>query len=137
MRSKAPLVLMEQLIMLVVFSIAAAICVRTFVYSDQLSLKNELRDQALVQAQTLAETYKYYKGDAEKAMSEFGGNIDNNTWVTYWNSQWQSCEQNQSQCKIEIAEKPSDIQGLGKAEVSVFYIDEKVIFNFELAWQEE
>ena len=36
-RSKAPLALMEQLIMILVFAAAAAVCVRAFVYASQLS----------------------------------------------------------------------------------------------------
>lgn len=34
MRSKAPLVLMEQLVMVLVFALAAALCVQVFVLSD-------------------------------------------------------------------------------------------------------
>lgn len=136
MKSKAPLVLMEQLIMLVVFSIAAAICVRAFVYSDQLSLQKQVRDQAIIQVQTLAETYKYYKGDVQKVIAEFGGDIDNDTFITYWNEQWQPCDESKSQYKIKITKQASNVTGLGKAEVLVYSIDDKVLFTFPLAWQE-
>ena len=48
MRSKAPLVLMEQAVMVLVFALAAALCLRAFVWSDQLSRQNEARDRAPV-----------------------------------------------------------------------------------------
>ena len=37
MRSKAPLLLMEQMVMLLVFALAAALCLQAFVKSDGLS----------------------------------------------------------------------------------------------------
>lgn len=43
MRSKAPLALMEQLVMVLVFALAAALCVQVFVLSGQTSRWNESR----------------------------------------------------------------------------------------------
>ena len=37
MKSKAPLALMEQMVMLLVFALAAALCLQAFVQSDRLS----------------------------------------------------------------------------------------------------
>ena len=37
MRSKAPLVMMEQMVMLLVFALAAALCLQAFVRSDAQS----------------------------------------------------------------------------------------------------
>lgn len=45
-RSKAPLALMEQLIMILVFAAAAAVCVRAFVYASQLSKEGSDRQLA-------------------------------------------------------------------------------------------
>ncbi|MEI3306106.1 MAG: hypothetical protein V8R40_08850 [Dysosmobacter sp.] len=47
MRSKAPLALMEQLVMVLVFALAAALCVQVFVLSGQTSRWNAARDRAL------------------------------------------------------------------------------------------
>ena len=41
MKSKAPLMLMEQMIMLLVFALAAALCLQAFVKSEQLSSRSE------------------------------------------------------------------------------------------------
>ena len=35
MRSKSPLALMEQVVMVLVFALAAALCIQVFVFSDQ------------------------------------------------------------------------------------------------------
>nr|WP_326127058.1 hypothetical protein [uncultured Oscillibacter sp.] len=58
MRSKAPLILMEQMVMLLVFALAAALCLQAFVKSDALSSRSEARDRALLEAQNAAEALK-------------------------------------------------------------------------------
>ena len=44
MRSKAPLAMMEQMVMLLVFALAAALCLQAFVKSDQMSKRMEAQD---------------------------------------------------------------------------------------------
>jgi Tfp pilus assembly protein PilX len=57
-RSKTPLALMEQLVMVLVFALAAALCVQVFVLSDRTSRYGEARDRALLEAQSAAEALK-------------------------------------------------------------------------------
>ena len=40
-RSKAPLAMMEQMVMLLVFALAAALCLQAFVKSDGMSKRGE------------------------------------------------------------------------------------------------
>ena len=53
MKSKAPLALMEQMVMLLVFALAAALCLQAFVQSDRLSRESEARAHAAVLCQWL------------------------------------------------------------------------------------
>lgn len=69
MRSKAPLILMEQMIMLLVFALAAALCLQAFVKSDAISSRSEARDRAAVEAQNAAEAVRHYGGTAQNALS--------------------------------------------------------------------
>lgn len=69
MKSKAPLLLMEQMVMLLVFALAAALCLQAFVKSDSLSSRSEARDRAAVLCQNAAETVRHYGGDAQNALS--------------------------------------------------------------------
>ncbi|MDO4530820.1 MAG: hypothetical protein Q4C06_02465 [Bacillota bacterium] len=62
MRSKTPLVLMEQLIMVLVFALAAAICLQVFVYAEQVSQRNEALAEAALLAQSTAEELKESSG---------------------------------------------------------------------------
>lgn len=65
-RSKAPLALMEQIIMILVFALASAVCLQAFVYSDTLSKQGELRDLAVMRAQEMAEYCKAEQGDLDR-----------------------------------------------------------------------
>ena len=57
MKSKAPLSLMEQLIMLLVFALAAALCLQVFVLSAQISRRCKATDHAVTAAQNAAEDH--------------------------------------------------------------------------------
>ena len=65
MRSKASLFLMEQLVMLLVFALAAALCLGVFVRADRISEETHQRDQAVILACNAAELLKSI-GDPEK-----------------------------------------------------------------------
>lgn len=62
MKSKAPLALMEQVVMILVFALAATLCVQVFVLSDRMSRRGEIRDRALLEAQNAVETLKHNGG---------------------------------------------------------------------------
>lgn len=72
-RSKAPLSLMEQLIMVFVFAFAAAICLQAFVYSDRLSKDGTQQETAAMRATDVIETVKAYHGDLQKAADQLQG----------------------------------------------------------------
>ena len=70
MRSKSPLALMEQVIMVLVFALAAALCLRVFVFSDLASTRNEAVDRAVLECQNAAETMKATGLPVDKAQKE-------------------------------------------------------------------
>ena len=74
-RSKAPLSLMEQLIMILVFAFAAAVCLQAFVYSDRLSKDGTVRETAAMRATEVIETCKAYHGDMKKAADALGAQL--------------------------------------------------------------
>ena len=65
-RSKAPLALMEQIIMILVFALASAVCLQAFVYSDRLSRTDEQKQNAMTKAQLVTEYCKGCQGDLER-----------------------------------------------------------------------
>ena len=74
MRSKAPLALMEQVVMVLVFALAAALCLQVFVVSNRMSERNKDIDRAVLLAQNTAETLKAC-GGVEEAAEVMGGEM--------------------------------------------------------------
>ncbi|MEI3141197.1 MAG: hypothetical protein V8S34_06355 [Lawsonibacter sp.] len=56
MRSRAPLALMEQTVMVLVFALAAALCLRAFALADGISRQVEATDRAVLWAESAADT---------------------------------------------------------------------------------
>ncbi len=84
MKQKTSLVLMEQMVMLLVFALAAAVCLQAFVTADRLSRQSEARDQAIVLVQSAAEVIRHYGGDTAHALSAaantLGGHYEQGVW---------------------------------------------------------
>ena len=65
-RSKAPLALMEQIIMVLVFALTSAVCLQAFVYSNRLSKEGQFEELAATRAQTVVEYCKANYGDFDR-----------------------------------------------------------------------
>ena len=66
-RGKAPLMLMEQVVMILVFALAAALCMQAFVTASLLSGKSVQEDHGANISQSIAEVIKEEHGDLESA----------------------------------------------------------------------
>lgn len=138
MRGRSPLVLMEQVIMLAVFALAAALCLRVFVLSDQLSRQGEIRDQALLQAQSAAEVYRHCQGQGDQAVELAGGSWDGASWTLLWDESWQLVDQaDQAEYRLTVTPEDSGNELLGRAQVTVTQAGEtEPVCTLPLAWQE-
>ena len=65
-RSKTPLFLMELIIMLLVFSISAAVCLQVFSGAKKISEESRKLDIAVMQVQTIAECWKASQGNLKE-----------------------------------------------------------------------
>ena len=119
MKDKATLTLMELLIMVLVFSLAAALCLKAFVWSTQKTKENRVIAQAAVIAQTAAEELKA-AGRAEKGS------------VTY-DENWQPSE---GGCYV-LKTEPFSGNLLGGAEVTVEDRAGSELFRLTVRWQED
>ena len=138
MRSKAPLALMEQMIMVLVFALAAALCLRAFAASDDLSREKELRDRALTEGQSMAELAKACSGQLFLAAGIYGGTWDGTLWVCFFDGDWNETQrEEEAACRLEVAPEPGE-EGLGQAQVTAWAAgEEEPLFSFPVAWQEE
>ncbi len=151
MKSKAPLVLMEQMVMLLVFALASALCLQAFVKSDDLSQRSAARDRAAVEAQNAAETLRSQSGDMGNALTRTAEALNGEytqglLWLDYdenWTPiDYDTCgmEAPAAAYRLEAQGVPADVPGLQTASVTVENIEDPaspdVLFSLNVSWQE-
>lgn len=129
MRNRAPLTLMEIMLLMLVFSVAAAVCMRVFVKSNEISRQNEARDQAVIITQSAAELIRHSGGDLTTAADELGGQAEGDTLTVKYGSA--------GEYTLHAKRIPSDIGGLGKAQVWASDADGQELYSLCVMWQEE
>ena len=67
MKHRPSLALLEQTVMLLVFAVAAVVCLQAFAWSGRTSADMARQDQALILAQNAAETLKHTQNPGETA----------------------------------------------------------------------
>ena len=123
MKSKAPLSLMEQLIMLVVFALAAALCLQVFVLSGSVSCDSETK------------ITKSCHGDFESISHILGGTDVAGCWQLGYDENWTSTSPAQACYLVNIAPAATDIPTLGSAVVSA-HSEKGTLFSVTVSWQE-
>lgn len=135
MKSKAPLALMEQAIMILVFALAAALCLRAFALSDRISRQNEARDQAVLQAESAAEVLKQVRGDFPRAAGILGGVWEDGVWSISYGPDWQITSDASAYC-LQALPQDSGSPLLGEAQIRV-EDSEDILFTLNVCWQKE
>ena len=112
MKSKASLLLMEQLVMILVFALAAVLCLQVFLKAGEISDETARRDHAVILARNGAELLKATNGDASaaEALGRDGYRVTVNL-----------CQSQQP--------------GLSSANIYVSF-GEELLFSLETGWQE-
>lgn len=137
MKSKAPLFLMEQLIMILVFALTAAFCLQGFALASRISLHQEMQSKSAIVVQNAAELLKSTSGDLSASASRMGGFVADNTWSIPYDASWQvlsSSEESTYLLSVSICD--SEDPYLGIANIQMMY-DHNIIFTITTAWQED
>lgn len=137
MKSKAPLSLMEQLVMLLVFALAAVLCLRIFVLSGQISRECEIRDRAVAVTQNAAEIVKSTRGDLEAASQRYGGVYQEQKWLVGFDEAWQETAIEDAAYCLVVTLEEEETPLLGTAEIAVENRKAEIVFRISVAWQEE
>lgn len=136
MHSKAPLALMEQIIMLLVFALSAALCLQVFALSGRISHEMEDRAYAVTQVRNAAESIKISGGDLEKHAEIFGGKTEDGSWKAFYNEEWDPVSEENAVYTVEAVPTETENEFLGAAEISAFEKNGKELFKLKVAWQE-
>lgn len=142
-RSRAPLVLMEQLVMILVFALAAAVCIRAFAAADHISHVHLETDRAVAAAEDAAETIKACSGDLSAAQGILGGTVSGETWFLCYDENWNAASEEDGAYRLSVSpwEQLGKLPtGLGKATVRVERTDAdaagETLFEIPVSWQE-
>lgn len=136
MKSKAPLALMEQIIMVLVFALAAGLCMQLFVFSGKMSRRNAARDRAALAAETAAEALKSADNDPAAALSGLGAVEENGSLVIRYDAFWQPTAEN-GEYVLTVTPEESGDPLLGKASVEVRTASSDSLIRLTAAWQTE
>ena len=121
MKERKPLLLVELLVMLLVFSLASALCLRGMVWANDRALLLQQQAQAAVEAQNAAELLKYTRGD----YTQLGGD-----WVE---DHWQLSYEDGL---VRITPEKNLADGLAGARVEVLRADGASLTILTVRWQE-
>lgn len=138
MRSKAPLALMEQMVMLLVFALAAALCLQAFVKSNEISRTGAERDRAAVLCQSTAEIIRSGGGDPAQALSRAARRLDcrydGGILQADYDGEWNIVPV--GIYRLTAQEVPGEAPGLYTVRVTAENEDE-ILFSINVAWQTE
>ena len=124
MKNRTSLLLMEQLIMVLVFAVAAAVCLRLFGAAWQINRQTALRSEAAVMAQNGAEVIKGCAGDLEQAGAVLNGRVNGDVLTV-----------SGDELVMQVSPLPESAPGLGQAELRVL-LEQEELFYLTVSWQE-
>ena len=136
MKSKAPLVMMEQIIMVLVFALAAALCLQTFVLSGKLSKLTEAKNRAVVEAQNVAETIKH--GGISAYSEHYAPEASQEVRKTFFTDTWEiTKEENLAEYIMTVFYEESMELSLWQAEIVLTTAGGEVLIKIPAAGQTE
>lgn len=124
MKNKAPLALLEQVIMLLVLAVAAAVCLHLFASAGLQAEQNRLQDRAMEQVQNTAEVIKSHTGDMEKAALLTGGSYEDGVLTV-----------SDSRFTVTAEPIPQKNSLLGMAKITAVS-DGEILAQLTICWQE-
>jgi len=117
MKSKAPLAMMEQIVMVLVFALAAALCLQTFVLSGKISKKTEAKNRAVTEVQNAAELMK--NGGFLEYVERYAPTETEGEYVTFFTGDWQiTGEEKQAEYKMTVTYTESAELPLWQADIT-------------------
>ena len=136
MKNKAPLSLMEQLIMLLVFALSAALCLQIYVFSAQISRRSEATGHAVTAVQNTAESVKFCRGNVSRYPQLLGGTGTSQQWEIGYNENWEKTSASEAAYRILITPEATSLPALGRASVTALTETDEVLFSVSVSWQE-
>ena len=124
MNQRQTLTLMELTVMLLIFALAAALCMNCFARLEMKSRETFCRDRSLVQLQNAAEVLRSSGGDFAAAAEVCGGTWDGSQWLLDF-----------GEYRIQAQPEDTGVPHLGGADMAVVY-QGNILVSIDVRWQE-
>ena len=121
--------------MLLVFALAAALCLQVFALSDNMSRLCERNSNAAAAVQNAAESIKLYHGSFEQAFA--CGEYTADICTLAYDAQWQPAEPQHAEYVITVTRVPTQQPLLGSAVICAQTPQGESIFAVTVFWQED
>lgn len=137
MKNRSTLTLLELLLMVLVFALAAALCLRAFVWSADTSAQDKEKAVSERNCQAVAEVLKAEKGDIEALLEKLGWSLwggKSEVPAVCFDKDWKVCDSPDGSYLLYIdAEKEGF---LGRADIYVTDMEGNEIYRLVSSWQE-
>ena len=138
MKQKVPLALMEQVIMIAVFAVSAALCLEAFAMAERVSRENEDRDNAVRLAQNAAEACIASRGDWDRLTLHLGGTAGEEWTALFARDLKETDDDKEGAYRVVVSREDTACPGLGRAGVCVYGAESgTLLFQLPAAWQED
>ncbi|MBR7149713.1 MAG: hypothetical protein IKD01_01685 [Oscillospiraceae bacterium] len=136
MKSKSTLVLMELTVMILVFALASAVCMRSFAAAENISQQSAALDRAVLEAQQAAEAMKAGNTDYFGTHTLPGSHA--RAYQITYDKDWNRIAPfSDTACYFLTAEAPEENEYLWKGYVSVCCLDGEELCRLPIAGQRE
>ncbi len=137
MKNKAFLPILEQLLMIFIFFVACAICLRVFSLANQMSKDRDSLDRAVVAAQNAAELIKSNGGDFAACAQALSGTSDGDTLTVFYDAKGSPVD-NESKASLKLVitktDPPNSLTERARILVTK---NKKTIYTLDIIWQTE
>jgi len=125
-QSRSTLFLMEQIIVIAVFAFCAAVCVYILVASHGMSVDAVDTKNALLVAESAAESFKAFSGEMEQVGSVLGNNYSyqNDVLTVFYDDSWQTTLATEASFVLTL-EKVESTSSLSIAEAIIIRLHDE------------
>ncbi|MBE6972351.1 MAG: hypothetical protein E7440_00475 [Ruminococcaceae bacterium] len=127
MKNRTSLLIMELLVMVLVFALAGALCLRMFVWAEQSVRDQAQRHGALLLAQNVAQRLKSIEKERPESVDQ--------TETMFYDAVWEPCDP-PGEYRLEVSRLPTAYTTLGSARIRVYGAGEAPLAQLDVNWQE-
>ncbi len=124
--SKNALFLLELMLMLLIFSLSAAACVRIFSHARSLTDQSSALSHGVIKTQSAIAAYQYAQGDVEKAASVFAedkAEVTAEGFTVYYDATWAACSETEGVYQLTL------VQEGDTASIRVSVVDANLLYE--------